>query len=472
MSPIAKAHNVAPLFFHVGGRISPISIRDQMVRTQMLVERLFERLAPVNREVPLKVLVVGAGAAGVTAAMTAAQLGYSTTLVDKESQAFSLQRRCLTRWIDPTVYDWPAAHWDEGDFPWLNVPAPPLPWTHDWAHQLAVSLAIRLANAQALMPWLDVQLGVLARTPQLFWYPMAMPMPGLPFDWPGLPAWRTEFVDPVTQQSRGHECFNIVIIAAGFGRENCIVPQEYRGFAFWETDEFALPDCGLPREPEIVISGGGDGALQDFLRIVFRGARADTLIRRFRIPFALQHMLREAEDFASRGYHWNTGRGPSDHQILHSLEQSHLNVVNAAIERPAIRKALEKHIPDRFPKIKIIHSCKHFGQAYPPNRFLVLLILAYLARFRNRNDVRMNNSRLASVQGVGPHHCHQNPHDCHGEDHEVHVVQAPSCWGPNGAPLTEPLTAQVVIIRHGPRAALPPWLSLPKPRQVLPYLPV
>jgi hypothetical protein len=55
------AHQVYPHFFNLGGPVSPISIRDQMVRAQAIVEDAIAEglIGQPNR--PL--LVVGAGAA-------------------------------------------------------------------------------------------------------------------------------------------------------------------------------------------------------------------------------------------------------------------------------------------------------------------------------------------------------------------------------------------------------------------------
>ena len=75
--PILDAHQVVPGFFVISGPLAPISIRDQMIRGQLLVERLLEKrtIVPTGNIGPdskFGVVIVGAGAAGVTAAITAA----------------------------------------------------------------------------------------------------------------------------------------------------------------------------------------------------------------------------------------------------------------------------------------------------------------------------------------------------------------------------------------------------------------
>ena len=58
----------------------------------------------------------------------------------------------------------------------------------------------------------------------------------------------------------------MVAWTVGFGQERCNVPINYTGYHFWATEPFQRPDCGISLgNPQIVISGSGDGSLQDFL---------------------------------------------------------------------------------------------------------------------------------------------------------------------------------------------------------------
>jgi hypothetical protein len=54
-----------------------------------------------------KVVVVGAGAAGLMAAAAAAELEASVTLLEQLQGPMELQRNSRIRWIDPFIYDWP-----------------------------------------------------------------------------------------------------------------------------------------------------------------------------------------------------------------------------------------------------------------------------------------------------------------------------------------------------------------------------
>jgi cation diffusion facilitator CzcD-associated flavoprotein CzcO len=123
--PFLLSHSCAPFQFTFAGPLTPVSIRDQMIRGKMFADRAIEQRI-ISRDRDL--LVTGAGAGGVTAAIRAAQLGVKTTLVEASPQAFGRQKNCTTRWVDPTQYDWPADHWDRAKYPW-TPPAVPLPWS-------------------------------------------------------------------------------------------------------------------------------------------------------------------------------------------------------------------------------------------------------------------------------------------------------------------------------------------------------
>lgn len=152
--PFLLAHQVYPFFFNIGGRLWPISIRDQMVRGVELANRLVD-LGLVGGEKARPLLVVGAGAGGASAAIQAADRGVPTLLIDRQPAPFTLQRNCQTRWLNPTQYDWPADSWSGGIYPYGGATCP-LPWTADWSHQLAAQWQLRLLTAIAHLPRLEV----------------------------------------------------------------------------------------------------------------------------------------------------------------------------------------------------------------------------------------------------------------------------------------------------------------------------
>ena len=141
---------------YIVSKHAPVSIRDQIVRAVYLLERLWatKRLTAESR-----LLVVGAGACGVTAAIKAAHFGVKDVLLIEEKQeALWLQASCTSRWVDPVQYDWPAFHWDGQVWPIDEPPGfpfpsarknpPPVPLNAGFADDWAGTFRKALANAE------------------------------------------------------------------------------------------------------------------------------------------------------------------------------------------------------------------------------------------------------------------------------------------------------------------------------------
>lgn len=128
--PFLQAHRLRHRLYDLGRR-TPISIRDQLVRSELLVARLFEaRVLYAGAQL----FVVGAGVAGVNTALLAVRQGVKVVLVDRRPLPFGWQRRCDTRWIDPVQYDWPATHSRSGRW---GMGTRPLGFAAGWAHDIA-----------------------------------------------------------------------------------------------------------------------------------------------------------------------------------------------------------------------------------------------------------------------------------------------------------------------------------------------
>jgi hypothetical protein len=106
--------------FNLARNLGSISIRDQMIRATLVAHALpvwlRQRYGTASAEKP--VLVVGAGASGMTLAVGLARRGIRVEVVDTDERAFGLQRRCKSRWIDGVQDDWPMDQWARERFPW------------------------------------------------------------------------------------------------------------------------------------------------------------------------------------------------------------------------------------------------------------------------------------------------------------------------------------------------------------------
>jgi hypothetical protein len=119
--PFLVTHQVGPAVFDIGGKLYPVSIRDQMVRGQSIVDRAIQAGFGAKGE---HLLVIGAGCAGAAAAIEAASRGITTHLIDTAPMPFLRQAACMTRWIHPHEYEWPLDHWPTPDYPFVGLPAP------------------------------------------------------------------------------------------------------------------------------------------------------------------------------------------------------------------------------------------------------------------------------------------------------------------------------------------------------------
>ncbi len=454
--PFLYAHYLGVRIFSVSGKISPLSIRDQMIRGRMLVDRAFEQML-ISKTLPL--MVVGAGAGGVSAALRSAQLGVPTFLIEKERQAFSVQAACATRWIDPTQYDWPLDHWQVGQYPHPpKNPRVPLSWRGGRAVDLAAGWYGELLNIVALAR-------LVQHTPVMLRF------------WRGCQLRSTPVLDSSGQilhvtleRVRTGKQYPIdvgmVILATGFGREQhylltngstqphpiwgCAHPTW--GFGFWQNDRLSEPDLGISKgTPSVLISGSGDGALQDFLRVTTTGSSAAEIYSKCRIPDDFERRLQTAQEWAHRTYSWGC-RARHDHAVLKRLHSAYEQVVRNALQLANVQRALRALVRPVVPAVRLVYECDHFSAAYGLNRFLALLIGNYLESksAAGPGSILISGHRLKDLRSDEKgHNCDYDPVECHGKRHRAKLVGFPQCWGGEGKEVVLNTPVNVLVIRHG-----------------------
>jgi len=459
-------HRIDELQFSISGLIAPASIRDQIVRGKMFVDRARAR-GFISESRPL--LVMGAGAGGMTATIAALRLGIRVTLIDRNLRAFGRQRKCLTRWIDPTQYDWPSVQWDRGEYPWRDAIHPlrdvPLPWKANWANKLAAQWLIEFQKAQERYgELLELNFGTIVH---------------------GLPYYRPpDKMLAVRYGAKGSTtgktvAFGAVLYARGAGQERVTSGPKhapYRGFRFWETDPFELLQLGLGEVEEprrVLICGSGDGALQDFLRIATGLKSAKEILQAVLPDFdrGLLHRLYSEEDQGLRAKVWNGLRW--DHNVQMRLDAVHLRIAAELLPRKGGNTEIEERIAGLLRhsdgvELRLVHPCQHFTAIYPLNRFVVYLLYRYatVAGLSERIDIRPGRS-LATVECVD-HEPQKSPRDCHGLEHKVTLRKEPDC-----RPSPTPLLVEVerpfhsVVVRFGPEPGPGPHLKVN--RHTLPY---
>jgi hypothetical protein len=225
-----------------------LTLYSQQVRALNLVKALCEtsRLRP-----KMRVAVIGAGAAGLTAAAGAAVRGATVAVFEQLDGAMECQFNNRQRWLHPFIYDWPNIKKDISDagLPLLNWQAN---YAERVAHQIEQAWESLRIHPDLKGEILPVKTGV-------------------------------EKVSITSRKDHVHlnwgsdsGPFDLAILAVGFGLE----PHKADGglWSYWSEDDidgdFRRPDT----RPKWLISGTGDGALTDIMRLCLRRFRhADIL---------------------------------------------------------------------------------------------------------------------------------------------------------------------------------------------------
>jgi len=452
IDPFLSAHQVGPLQFELGGVWAPVSIRDQMVRAQLFVARAAGAgvIAPPDADGangrPL--FVVGAGAAGATAALAAAERNIEAFLLDQNSAPFSRQAQCTSRWIDPSQYDWPHRTWLRAAYP-QTPPKAPLAWTAGLADQVASSWQASvppLAAPALLHDLYDQQVvAVMTRGRQLRVVTAMSATPTTPIEYRDVGA---------------------LVSTIGFGTERCTVGSSFRGWSFWETDPLGSPGLGLAGAFRVLISGGGDGALQDLIRVVtgFRSARDVFTLLMPLLPRDIGEIIGHIEQDSERSYVWGYDPEHDDHAVLSRTQHEYTRVARQVLTAQLARK-LDQLIVAR--DVELAFPCVHFQKVYALNRFITLLLAERLP------GLLVPQKRLTAVAASYPryHQCKQDPNTCHGESHELTLDEHLDCRGKSNPRVQSFRTVQTLVVRHGVEA--PEYVlgssRAPAPRQILPY---
>jgi len=460
--PFLLAHQVQPFVFNISGGLSPISMRDQMIRGVMVVDRAIQEglIDATSRSL----LVMGAGVGGATAAIHAVAKGVKALLVERSSASFTLQAGCLTRWIDPIQYDWPIQHWNRGCFPWTQ-PSMPLPWIANRSNHLALIWRRELERVALVNANLAILYDTTVRS---------ITQSGT---FAHVRLNRTS--GPIAARSE----YGAVVLT-GIGSERCTL-DGYSGLRFWDTDAFEQSNLGFPTgtAPHVLLSGGGDGALQDFLRLVTTCTSAKDVYQQLTRRAStvawldIEAAVQSAEDQAQRAYIW-ANTAAHDHEIHANLQHRHVDIISQLDSDvtiwAAVTCALDTIVRAHVPRMSFVYRCDHFSKCYGLNRFLVLLLLRYLQRAQSGAVTEYPNTEVTSVTGhpASGHRCTNQPATCLGQDHIISVRSA-SCDGHGSLSSTDRGVYTLVILRHG---VTPPSLPYTKagtvvaqPRQLLPY---
>ena len=456
------------------------SIRDQLLRSTLVVQCLVDE-GIVDRFRPL--LVFGAGAAGVNAALVAAKRGVSVDVLEREPHPFATLALADWRRVDPVEYDWPHPHCRDACFP-AHARGIPLVQTSgtaaDLAHAWAAELQTwdssfngrgRLGTTRFLTgcdanDFLQCQVDATKRVIEVTG------------PWAGKSA-------PKSMRQYG-----AILSCIGFSGERTSstdVPDpwsDYVGPAFWTENDGLGRTNPLPMDyRHVLITGGGDGAMQDFQRATTGWFGLDLLDRigaglpgwvkpaHFVEGSTLASFLM-AEDAGRRVHAWKRDRQPLTkslqdwHQafavgvdtLVAGWSDAQVHSLCSAILEPAVWRG------DR--QVTWIHREETPGYAYALNRFLCLLIEKLLARLSTAGfKLPVQVHAMSEIESLRPsstsHRCGL-ARGCRGQDHDVSIFshRLGTRWQ---------LTSDLVIVRHGALYDRVLVKRAPVPEQLTPY---
>jgi hypothetical protein len=472
---LLAAHQVAPLQYEMGGFWNPISVRDQMVRGQELARRAINAgLIDAHR----RLIVVGAGAGGMAAALTTHRAGFPVIVIERGVRPFDRQLRTATRTIYPYLYDWPHDRHEGVDL----APPAAIQWKEDHADGAGRQWIRALAGLRLVA----------------FSSSVTPPPSGGP---PIVVGSGAVNVHVTTLAGIGWLHGGMLLSSVGFGTETTSVSaarsSTYHGWWFWERDTIGSTNLAAPRPPDVVIAGGGDGALQDTVRLLLRPPFEnfrDLLAALPIIPAHIRLAISDADDTATRAWLWSTSSS-DDCPILTELHRRVNQVVDDwwRADRSNIAAALDPLWRQDVSSVHLVHPCMHFGRSFALNRFLVLLLeraaterkereLAAREKAMRSGEIRteqaapqfwrIQNHRLASVDG---RHACAATRPCPGP-HDAVLVVATCATAPAtaAAPLAAPsLAADLIILRGGVGPPVTPLALSPiaNRRQYLPDRP-
>jgi len=477
------SHQIDSAHFNIGGHLTPISIRDQMLRGRLIVARAIENdLIAAGR----RLLIVGAGVGGITAAMYAATAGVDVTLMEQKGRPFDRHHSC-GRVVNPTQYDWQLAHWDEGMLPFSGTPPMLLAWPKPDRATFLTGNWLAQYNTFKITPD-GRNINERFRTKFL----RAQPSPSAPGPL------NVEFQE---LDQTGHpiglvrdEHFHMLISAIGFGEERCFLykTHPFRGFEFWANDPYE--QAGLTWKAQsiikkrVVISGAGDGALQDFLRIVTKKSCAFDIWKSLDLASVIGsdvlgkelRTLSDEDVHASRALHWGNCEG-HDHPVLDRVHDIYQKTVEKIYNLRGVADACQAIVRDDAASIALVHPCSHFGNVYGLNRFLSNLFMLRLKE--SGMNVHYPKARVFDVKCNHALGSKPDSMVCDGESHVVSICPAPDCYimtdpasySQSTSPAcTQDLDCEVVVMRHGliPPALVrvdDPAVELSRTRQMLPY---
>ncbi|WP_308921730.1 NAD(P)-binding protein [Janthinobacterium sp. J1-1] len=394
------AHKIAPFQFDIGFGVVNASIRDQIVRAQMIV-RALAQLNESHRTRPL--LICGAGIAGLAAATEAKRIGLGFVLIDKEEFPSGALAGAGTRYLSPTMYEWPAHLFDEHRHPpadgtflaadkktgfLMNFTAPVSmeKLRLDLEAKLGRNLITLKNNAKQFKKknWYlpNIRIDDSSKKDLQSLLTPVDPIPTLPIGLP--PIILTDALSGVINRTIEVDW---IIFAGGFSAEE----TNYAGIdfdtpPFWSSDDLTHLYFGITGISHVsaLIVGSGDGAIQDAIRClidkkvphpvaIWKEIIKDITPNITHNPRNLDVILKEIlslDQYSNTSYMWSGKK-----EIFQSVDAAHVRLANELLAlQPSIGNNIRSILRSDVSLVRIQRNRKYFTRCYALNRFLIHLI--------------------------------------------------------------------------------------------------
>lgn len=432
LSPFLESLRISESVFDLSSDLAPVSIRDQIVRATVFVDHLAvfrDSRVPAS---PLRIVVAGGGVAGAVCVMRCLAYRFDVTWLEKKGSPFSLQLDS-DRWLSPFFYEWPWGPWWADAFPVLADVA-----TISFPAGVSSDIAREWQNRFAAIATAPVSR--ITYKPNTTFDNYDLRNPGA--EQPVVVVTFTTTDSTMEKISSDMES-DILVIATGAATERRV--GQYRGHSFWSIDPFKRLLGRLPPRPHILVSGAGDGALQDFVRICTGTDNAAIVYQSLcaanqPLIAAIERELHATELQSRFSMHLRLGPGCAE---LTRIEDAYCRAADRLAGDSSVCAVIRSFCEERRDwVIHLLHPCKHSSPIYGINRLLVGLIT------RIRPDVRVFSGKRLIRIAAGGHTC-GDPDICFGKEHTVFAEDQRCGQSPDRGEGAYMGIYNVVIPRHG-----------------------